>query len=124
MTLKQANPAVPRRKLMLILGLLLAVSWLPSSLLLAKTTLLAAEASGGMLVVFPLHWNAEQTFKEILQAQGSVIARTGFASIWIVHSARAGFVGRLKARGAWFALDPIVLDPASLLSCSYNLQAN
>lgn len=123
MASNQEAAAVSCRKLSLILGLLLAVTWLPPSLLLAKTTLLADDASGDMLVIFPLYWNAGQTFNEILQAQGAVIARTGFANIWLVHSARTGFVGRLKTRGAWFVFDPIVLDPAALLSCSYLLPA-
>jgi hypothetical protein len=56
-------------------------------------------------------------FDKTLQAGGAVAGQTPVAGLWVVYSERAGFVGRLKAQGAWAVFQPVPFTAMTLGGC-------
>jgi hypothetical protein len=75
------------------------------------------DSSGTVLVIFPPRFQPEHIFDSVLRADGRLINSTWFDSVWVVYSEQAGFVERLKAQGAWAALNPALLQSVSISGC-------
>ncbi len=92
--------------LLLLLGLWLAVMAVALPLAALPET-----AAGRMLVVFPPGVSADARLLAIAEAEGRPVLPVLGGRLWLVESAGeeaegAGFVGRLKAAGAWAAYRP------------------
>lgn len=114
---QQHSGGVSNLKLAAALCLLTGVTCLPPALLALQKAALAAEATGTVIVFFPLGSNTNQNFHRIAQAGGAFLGRAWLGRAWIAYSYNPGFVGRLEAQGAWGVFDPLLLDPVALMGC-------
>jgi hypothetical protein len=98
----------------LLVTLLIGIGLLALNLRISS---LPDASSGTVLVVFPPRFEPDRIFASVLQADGRLINSTWFDSVWLVHSGQAGFVERLKAQGAWAALNPALLQSVTISGC-------
>jgi hypothetical protein len=105
------------RSLPLILLLLTLVFWAGFMTLALRSAALPDEAAGTVAVVFPFGQRSEQSFNALLLAEGRLVSNTWLDTVWLVHSAKPGFVGRLKALGAWTAFKPSLLQSLTVGGC-------
>ena len=96
---------------------MLLVTWLPPVVLAVNKALLADQATGPVLVVFPFGSTRAENFERIVAAEGAFVGETWFDQAWLAAAYEPGFVGRLKDKGAWAVFHPVLLDPAALFGC-------
>ena len=100
------------------LMILLCVTWLPLFGFHIVNTKLNHQATGTVLVVFPIHTSPDQIFSNVLAADGSMIqAIHWLGNAWIVHSDKIGFVGRLSEQGAWASFSLDLIDLSAIFNC-------
>lgn len=75
------------------------------------------EATGTVVVVFPINTSAATIFDAVVQAEGRLVNNTLLDNVWIVHSERTDFVHRLKTKGAWSAFNPSMFQPITMAGC-------
>ena len=118
-----AEPATPTLKpvwerwlppLLLIITLLF---WAGFMALVLNDARLNADASGTVVAVFPRAKTPETIFTDVLAADGRLVRNTWFDNVWVLHSDRPGFVGRLEASGALAAYSPVPFQPVALGGC-------
>ena len=94
-----------------LLGWLALFGWSLSAAALPR------DRAGLVTVVFPPGTDRETMLAAVVAAEGRPVRETMFDTIWVVHSERPGFVGRLEAVGAWAAFDPVAFDPVDIAGC-------
>ncbi|MGC1951858.1 MAG: hypothetical protein WA970_04640 [Gammaproteobacteria bacterium] len=104
-------------RLSLALYLLVVVTWLPPIILAFGKSTLPDEGTGTVIVFFPIGSNASDNYHRIVRAHGAFVGHTFWGHAWIAYSYNPGFVQRLKEQGAWAVVDPILLNPGSLMGC-------
>ena len=87
--------------LLLLVGLWIAV--MAVALPLAS---LPEEAAGRVLVAFPPGLPTDERLLAIVAAGGRPVLPVAGEMAWLAEAEEAGFVGRLKAAGAWAAFRP------------------
>lgn len=107
----------PGHGLALVLVASLLLLWLGVFGWVLHDAALPDTATGTVLAVFPLDRLPHEIYTAILQAGGGVAQNTWFDTIWLVQSDEAGFVGRLKAGGAWEVFAPQNLQSVTLGGC-------
>jgi len=105
------------RWLPLVLLLLTLIFWGGFMTFALRSAALPDDSFGTVAVVFPPGQPAEQLFNAVLLAEGRLVNSTWLDSVWLVHSEQPGFVGRLKAGGAWVAFKPSLLQPLTVGGC-------
>ena len=113
----RGNAGLSNRKLAIVWLLLLTVTWVTPVASALNKTLLADDDTGTVVVLFPVGSTPSENFERILGAGGGFVGQTWLEQAWIASSYERGFVGRLKAQGAWAIFHPVLLDPAALLGC-------
>lgn len=103
--------------LVIIPGLFILVFAVGLIALILRLATLSDEAAGTVVVVFPTTVRSAAVFDAIVQAEGRLVNNTLLDSIWVVHSGRRGFVGRLKSRGAWRVFDVALFKAISAPGC-------
>ena len=111
------HAALSNKKLAMVWLLLLFVTWVTPVASALNKTLLTDEDTGTVVVLFPIGSTPSENFERILGAGGGFVGQTWLEQAWIASSYERGFVGRLKAEGAWAIFHPVLLDPAALLGC-------
>ena len=89
------------------------LAWLNAAVFLAVSWLavagLALEARPGSEVVaaaFPPWWSMQQSMLAAASADAAIVRTTAIPSVLVVHPDRADGLARLRAAGAWLAIDP------------------
>ena len=113
----EGDTGLSNRKLAMVWLVLLIVTWVTPVASVLSKTLLADEDTGTVVVFFPIGSTPSENFERILGAGGGFVGQTWLEQAWIASSYEPGFVGRLKAEGAWAIFHPVLLDPAALLGC-------
>lgn len=90
--------------------------WLAVMAVLTRNAALAADASGTMLVVFPVSVSETDAVAAIAASGGNVIKKSGFNFAWLVDAPEAGLAGRLKDHGALGAYRELPI-PVELAGC-------
>ena len=111
------DAGLSNKKLAMVWLLLLFVTWVTPVASALNKTLLTDEDTGTVVVLFPIGSTPSENFERILGAGGGFVGQTWLEQAWIASSYEQGFVGRLKAEGAWAIFHPVLLDPAALLGC-------
>ena len=101
----------------LALLLITVLFWLVFMGLVIRDAALPDAASDTVIVVFPPTQPTHDIYGGILRAHGQVVQNTWFDNIWLVRSATSGFVGRLKAEGAWAAFSPVAFQATMIGGC-------
>jgi hypothetical protein len=97
---------------------LLTVTWAPVFGIHVYRTALDAASTGTVVVVFPPTVNTRDLFRNISDADGSIVRPVSwFPKMWVARSLEPGFAGRLKERGAWGVYSTDFLKASALLSC-------
>jgi len=100
-------------------ALLLAVTWGPVFGVHFHKMSANDAATGTVLVVFSPALSARDLFRGVEESGGSLVEPVRWLPrTWVARSSAPGFVGRLKARGAWAVYFPELLSARALLSCS------
>jgi hypothetical protein len=81
---------------------LLAASWFA----VAALALQARPGSEVVAVAFPPWWSAQQSMLAAASADAALVRITAFPSLLVVHPDQAEGLARLRAAGAWLAIDP------------------
>lgn len=104
-------------RLALVVLFLILLLWGALLTLAMHQAVLPDKASGMVAVVFSPAMESDKMFTSVLRSDGLLVREIGFGNIWIVYSDNEGFVGRLKAEGAWSAFSPVVFDPLAVGGC-------
>jgi hypothetical protein len=80
----------------------LTVSWLA----IAALALQARPGSEVVAVAFPPWWSTQQSMLAAASADAAIVRTTAVPSLLVVHPDQAEGLARLRAAGAWFAIDP------------------
>lgn len=94
------------RGLSLKLLVLLFGLWLAVMAVALPLAALPEGAGGRVLVVFPPSLSADARLLAIVQAEGRPVLPVLGGRLWMAEAEESGFVGRLKAAGAWAAYRP------------------
>jgi len=98
--------------------LMLLVTWAPVFAIHIYRTSLGDPGTGTVVVVFSPALSTRDLFQNVTEANGSLVRPVRwFPRMWIARSLEPGFVGRLKARGAWGVYSTDLLSAQALLSC-------
>lgn len=81
---------------------LLFLSWIT---LAAFSFQIRADAEA-VAVVFPIWWNAQQSFQAAASANASIIRTTAVPAVLVVRPGNPGGLDRLRQAGVWLAIDP------------------
>lgn len=99
--------------------ILVALTWTPVFAIHLYKMSLADPGTGTVLVVFSPALDTRELFRNVADAQGSLVRPVPwFPRMWVARSLEPGFVGRLKGRGAWGVYSTDLLSARALLSCS------
>lgn len=77
-----------------------------SSAAIGTISLQARADAEAVAAIFPPWWSAQQAMSAIAVAGASVVRTGAVSAIVIVQPAHGDGLTRLRAAGAWFALDP------------------
>lgn len=98
--------------------ILLVVTWMPVFTIHFYKMSLSAPSTGTVVVVFSPILSTRDLFHNVSAANGSLVRPVRwFPRMWVVRSLDPGFVGRLKARGAWGVYSTDLLSAQALLNC-------
>ena len=86
--------------------LLLFGLWIAVMAVALPLASLPEEAAGRVVVAFPPGLSAEARLLAVAEAGGSPVLPLLGGRLWMAEGDGAGFVGRLKAAGAWAAFRP------------------
>jgi hypothetical protein len=79
---------------------------LVSSVVIAALSMQARSGADTVAAIFPPWWSAQQAMLATAAAGASVVRTGAIPAIMIVQPAQNGGLAKLRAAGAWFALDP------------------
>ncbi|WP_340118327.1 hypothetical protein [Pelagibius sp. 7325] len=94
------------RGLTLKIGLLFLALWLAVMAVALPLASLPEEAAGRVLVAFPPGQSPDARLLAIAAAGGRPVLPMLGGRAWLAEAQEPGFVGRLKAAGAWAAFRP------------------
>jgi hypothetical protein len=80
----------------------LAASWFA----VAALALQARPGSEVVAMAFPPWWSAQQSILAAASADAAIVRTTAVPSLLVVHPDQAEGLARLRAAGAWLAIDP------------------
>lgn len=83
-----------------------AVLMLSSWIFIAALSFQARPNTEVVAVVFPPWWNAEQAFQASASANAAFVRTTAIPAVLVVRPDDHAGLSRLRAAGAWFAIDP------------------
>lgn len=102
----------------LALIMLLAITWLPLFGFHVSRSVLPDNATGTVLVIFPMGMRADKAFVSILDANGTLVRPVRWLrNAWIVHSNAPDFVSHLRLQGAWGSFSPDLMKFSAVLRC-------
>ncbi len=79
---------------------------LVSSVVIAALSMQARSGAEAVAAIFPPWWSAQQAMQATAAAGASVIRTGVIPAIMVVQPAQDDGLTRLRAAGAWFAMDP------------------
>jgi hypothetical protein len=91
-------------------GAVLAV-WLAVMAVALRDAALPDATDGMVLAVFPPGTSEHDAFAAMVRAGGQPLRNTGLGFAWVAWGPAVGFVGRLKAEGAWAAFGELPVGP-------------
>jgi hypothetical protein len=80
----------------------LAASWFA----VAALALQARPGSEVVAIAFPPWWSTQQSMLAAASADAAIVRTTAVPSLLVVHPNQAEGLARLRAAGAWLAIDP------------------
>ena len=98
--------------------LLLGVTWIPIFIVHFHRQWVDNDASGTVVVIYPLTTSTETIFRNIIDADGAIVRPVTWAPrVWVAQSVQPGFAGRLRKSGAWGVYSVNLLSANALFSC-------
>jgi hypothetical protein len=92
-------------------------TWLVGIMLLFKAAALPAEASGTVIVLFPIGTETAQSVAASAAAGAKLVSPSWFGNMLVVADDAPGLVGRLKDRGAVEAFQNMSFAGFSFAGC-------
>ena len=110
----------PLSRIHLLAASVLAVAiavWIALMLVATRDAERAAEGAGLVTVLFPLGTTIKDVFLATDRAGGSIVSDTWFPNVWVLHSAHAGYAGRLRDSGALLVVDAAPFRSITIPTC-------
>lgn len=115
---ERIRPDITTRHWIFACLLLLGITWIPLITVHLHRTWLDDDASGSVVVIFPPTSSTRTVFRKVIDADGAIVRPVTWArQVWVVHSVKPGFAGRLRRSGAWGVYSTNLLSANALFSC-------
>jgi len=98
-------------RLALAAALTVLIGWAAAMLWVLRDAALPDTASGTVLAVFQPRMDGEAILAAVVRAGGRPLRPLWPGNVWVVNGAEAGFVRRLRARGAVAAYGEMPMGP-------------
>lgn len=102
----------------LILVAVVAAGWLMFTGVAVSRAVLPDTAQGLVLAAFPWRADDDAVFAAVVGAGGQPLRRTWLPNVWVAAGDDPGFVGRLRAAGAWATFGEVPVGLPQLGGCA------